>query len=97
MGASGTAHESIEARHRLRRIQQGNRGSVPPGMGFFVFPRCHLRRKKDRCVHTRVLTCAYMYVKPEMDQGGGVVIIFEILVGWGVEWAGGGGAATSAV
>jgi hypothetical protein len=34
---------------------------------------------KDRRVHTSIPTCAYMFVKPEIDQGGGVVIIFEII------------------
>jgi hypothetical protein len=28
-------------------------------------------------VHTSIPTCAYTYVKSEMDQRGGVVIIFE--------------------
>ncbi len=32
--------------------------------------------KKDQRVHTSIPMCAYTYVKPEMDQGGRVVIIF---------------------
>ncbi len=30
-------------------------------------------------MHTRIPMCAYKYVKTEMDQRGGVVIIFKII------------------
>jgi hypothetical protein len=67
MGSRWTAHKSIEAGQAL--------GMFHSDAGFYSLAvSCFA--KKDRRVHTSIPMCAYTYVKPEMDQGGGVVIIF---------------------